>query len=242
MKTACSCLFVCAFCASALAAPADRLPTNSAPPFEGRIRAAVTRAGQTAESLYTAGPDQLRVERTDTNRPHARNILDRRTGDLILLFPHNRSFVRLKASGASAASPVPVDASSGAIAPAPGAPPVPPAMSTAIGPANLPGVPAPPTLPAMPPPPAGLPPGIGPQAGAAAGWGALPMMPMEMVEKPELKATGQKTNLLGYACEKFELQQRGEVMEIWATDKLLPFQVWLPNQPHRFGPRMLEEQ
>jgi hypothetical protein len=32
------------------------------------------------------------------------------------------------------------------------------------------------------------------------------------------------------------------VMEIWATDKLLPFQPYQQNQPHRFGPRMIEEQ
>jgi len=31
-------------------------------------------------------------------------------------------------------------------------------------------------------------------------------------------------------------------MEIWATDKLLPFEPYLQNQPHRFGPHMIEEQ
>ncbi len=31
-------------------------------------------------------------------------------------------------------------------------------------------------------------------------------------------------------------------MEIWATDKLLPFPPYLQNQPPRFGPRMIEEQ
>ncbi|MCX7723347.1 MAG: DUF4412 domain-containing protein, partial [Verrucomicrobiae bacterium] len=99
-----------------------------------------------------------------------------------------------------------------------------------------------------------LPAGVGPQpvpfgATPNAGGGTptppmpiMPMMPMEMMEKLELNATGQKTNLLGYACEKFEIRHGGEVMEIWATDKLLPFRPWLANQPPRFGPRMLEEQ
>lgn len=64
-------------------------------------------------------------------------------------------------------------------------------------------------------------------------------MPMERME---LKATGEKTNLLGIACEKFELKQRGETMEIWATDQLLPFQNYVRNQTPRFGPRMIEEQ
>ena len=62
------------------------------------------------------------------------------------------------------------------------------------------------------------------------------------MEKMELKATGEKTNLLGFACEKFEIKQRGETMEIWATDRLLPFQAYVRNQPPRFGPRMIEEQ
>ena len=68
------------------------------------------------------------------------------------------------------------------------------------------------------------------------------MMPPMMMEKIELTETGDKTNLLGYACRKFEIKQRGEVMEIWATDKLFPFQPYLQNQPHRFGPQMIEEQ
>jgi len=71
---------------------------------------------------------------------------------------------------------------------------------------------------------------------------AMPMMPPPMMEKVELKATGEKTNLLGFACEKFEIKQRGETMEIWATDQMLPFQNYVRNQPHRFGPRMIEEQ
>jgi hypothetical protein len=31
-------------------------------------------------------------------------------------------------------------------------------------------------------------------------------------------------------------------MEIWATDQLLPFQPYLANEPHRFGPRGIEEE
>jgi hypothetical protein len=67
-------------------------------------------------------------------------------------------------------------------------------------------------------------------------------MPPPMMEKLELTATGDKTNLLGLACEKYELKQRGETMEIWATGHLFPFQPYVQNQPHRFGPRMIEEQ
>jgi hypothetical protein len=39
-----------------------------------------------------------------------------------------------------------------------------------------------------------------------------------------------------------ELKQPGEVMVIWATDQLLPYQPWQPNPPPRFGPRMIEDQ
>jgi len=104
----------------------------------------------------------------------------------------------------------------------------------------------------MPTPPGGLPPGIGPQSAGAPGasampampgmMGGMPMMPMPPMEKAELKATGETTNLLGYACARYEIKHRGEVMVIWATDQLLPYQAWRQNQPPSFGPQMLEEQ
>ena len=70
----------------------------------------------------------------------------------------------------------------------------------------------------------------------------MPMPPMMMNQKLELTATGQTTNILGFACQQFQLKQRGETMDIWATDQLVPYQPYVRNQPHRFGPRMLEEQ
>jgi hypothetical protein len=71
---------------------------------------------------------------------------------------------------------------------------------------------------------------------------AMPMMPMMPAAKLELQATGQKTNLLGFACQQYVLKQRGETLEIWATDQLLPYQPYVQNQPHRFGPQRIEEQ
>ena len=68
------------------------------------------------------------------------------------------------------------------------------------------------------------------------------MPPIMMNQKLELTATGQTTNILGFACQQFQLKQRGETMDIWATDQLLTYQPYIRNQPHRFGPRMLEEQ
>jgi hypothetical protein len=230
----------------------------SALAFEGRISATLTRGGEAQTLFYTVGANGVRIERGETNGPHARNLVALDSGAITLVFPHNRSFVRLKNAGQSAASPFPgapgMPLPLGGLPPGIGpqtrnpssAPAVPqmPMPPAGIGPTNLPGVPAPPAMPAMPQAPAGLPPGIGPQAQSAGApaMPALPMMAMMPGEKAELKATGEKTNLLGYACERFELRQRGEVMEIWATDQLFPFQPYQQNQPHRFGPRMIEEQ
>jgi hypothetical protein len=225
----------------------------AAPAFVGRLTATLTQGGQTQTFLYTAGTNTLRIERGETNWPHARNLVDRETGAVTLLFPHNRSFVRLKSSGTNTAASAPA---------MPGMPPG--GLPPGIGPTNLPGMPAPPGglspgigPQAQTPTVSGvsamsLPPGIGPQSVGAPGApampgmagmaGGMPMMPMMPMEKIELKATGETTNLLGYACARYEIKQRGEVMEIWATDQLLPYQPWRQNPPPRFGPQMLEEQ
>ena len=112
-----------------------------------------------------------------------------------------------------------------------------PALPPGIGPQaqGTPNMPTMPVMPNMPPRPA-MP--------AMPSMPARPTMPMPMMPgaKLELQATGEKTNLLGFACERYELKQRGETMEIWATDQLLPYQPYLRNQPRRFGPQRIEEQ
>ena len=69
----------------------------------------------------------------------------------------------------------------------------------------------------------------------------MPMMQRPIIPQLDLKPTGEKTNLLGFVCEKYELRRFGQVMEIWATDRLLPFQGYAQHQPHRFGAPTLEE-
>jgi hypothetical protein len=227
-------------------------------PFEGEIAAEIKQGNETNALLYTVGTNFLRVEMTATNWPNPVDILNLKSGALTLLYPHNRSFVRLKPSTENSTAPPGFPGMPAGVPPGIGPQTqTPPSPSGRIGPANFPGMPAPPQMPVRPQPPAGAPPGIGPQSGnapggpqmpnlpqmpGAGGMPARPMMPPPMMEKIELKVTDDKTNLLGFACEKFEIKQRGEKMEIWATDKLFPFQAYQQNQPHRFGPRMIEEQ
>ena len=186
--------------------------------FEGRLQATLTRGGQPANLLYTAGTNCVRVENTATNWPNPVDLLDRSSGALTLLFPNNRSFVHLPSTSTDANTSAP-----GAM-PMPMPPPALPAGTPVTPP---PGAPAMPQMPQMPAMPAG---------------GGMPMMPMVPMEQPELKATGETTNLLGYACARYEIKQRGETMTVWATDQLFPFQPYVQNQPHRFGPQMIEEQ
>ena len=211
--------------------------------FEGRIAATMTQGTETRSFLYTAGADHLRIERTETNWPHPVNIASLNSDELALIYPHNRSFVQLRSTNQtdqSAVSPygVPLPKSSPRSSPAV---PITPSVRPAIGPTNFPGMPAPPPVPTIPLPLSNF----GPQARISPGampTTAMPMIPAAEALPAELKATGETTNILGYSCSRFEAKQRGETVEIWATDKLLPFQPWLQNQPRRFGPRMLEEQ
>jgi hypothetical protein len=180
--------------------------------FEGRITASLTRGGDVQPLLYTVGANDLRVEQTRTDQPHPRDIVNLQTGEVTLLFPHNRSFMRLKNGGDSGnAQP-------------PGGMPAPPLMPTPSA------MPAPSLLP-------------GPS-----GMSAVPLMlnpsamPALRMESLILQSTGETTNLLGFACARYEIKQHGETMEIWATGQLLPFPPYLEAPPHRFGPRMLEEQ
>lgn len=200
---------------------------TSAHAFEGRITAALTRSGESQTFTYTVGTNALRIERNETDRPYPGNLVPLKTGDITLLLPHNRSFIRLKAPSESVMpGALPMSLPGGGLPPG-------------LGPTNLPfmpNLPNPqmPQMPAAPPMPTGF--GTGPPTGMP----SLPTMPLP--EGPlELKATGEKANFLNYACSRYEIKQRGETMEIWATDSLLPFQPWLQKRYSRFRSRLLEE-
>ncbi len=203
--------------------------------FEGRINAVAGRAGTAAGLLYTVNANFLRVEMTDTNFPNAIDVVDLSSGQITLIQPMNRTFLRF--------NPNPSLRNNTGLPPGlandPAAlPPPRPLPDSSGGP------------PAMPRPPAG----IGPQARSAevpvrpampprAGVGSLPPMP---VIPPggglELQAIAEQTNLLGYVCSRYEIKQREQTMVIWATDQLGPFQNYLPAQPPRFPPPMIEDQ
>jgi hypothetical protein len=227
---------ICLSCLAVAAVAGAAEPTA----FEGRINTVMTRGPETNGLLYMVAAEQLRIEATGTSWPHPIDLVDLKSGALTLVFPHNRSFVRLKPASDNGSGPA-----GGALGETrPTTTPQIPALP-GVGP-QFPAVPGPgiPAMTAMPP----MPPGVGPQSSSlpssqpsAPVMPPMPVPPM-MGEKLELKATGQTTNLLGFACVRYELKQRGETLEIWATDKLLPYQPYVRNQPSRFGPRMLEEQ
>ncbi|MGD1086378.1 MAG: hypothetical protein ABSA47_16700, partial [Verrucomicrobiota bacterium] len=126
MKTACSLSVL-------LLALARPLPAAA---FEGRIDVSVTQGGQVSSLLYTVGTNCLRVERTETNRPYARDIVNLQSGEITLMLPQNRSFVRLKAARQSYGQPSPG-------APGPGS--LPPGTGPRGG--GSPGMPAMPIMP-----------------------------------------------------------------------------------------------
>lgn len=200
--------------------------------FEGQIQADLTRGGQTIALQYSASPHCLRVENTATNWPYPVDLVDTDTGALTLLFPNNRTWVHLP----SAPDTVPASGPASSIVPLSGALPAPPVSFPVAQtrPGSTPfAMPAPQV--ALTPPPAS--PAMSMPLSPAPG--GMPMMPLD---KLELKATGQITNLLGYACAGYELKQGGATMTIWVTDTLPPFQGWVQNQPAHFGQRQIEDQ
>jgi hypothetical protein len=60
---------------------------HSAFAFEGHITASQNRNGDIQTIFYTVGTNALRIERGETNRPYARNLIALDTGAVTLLFP-----------------------------------------------------------------------------------------------------------------------------------------------------------
>jgi hypothetical protein len=222
--------------------------TLPAAAFEGRINIALAQGAQTTAFRYTFGPDHLRIEVTGTNWPNPIDIVERQSGALVLVFPHNRSFVRLKPDSENV---------SAGMRGFPGMRMPPGGLPPGIGPRagvtpGASGMPVPSGMSSAPAIPAGPPPGVGPQPNPAMptppGTGAMmPTMPRMsmpgmMNQKMELAATGKTTNLVGFGCQQYELKQRGQTLEVWATDQLPGYHAYIGSQPHSAGPRTLEDQ
>jgi hypothetical protein len=183
--------------------------------FEGTINALVIQNGQTNLLFYTVATNLMRV--VSPGSATTMDVIELRSGSVTLFFPGNRSFTHLK-------------------------------------PAQEDQDPPRPFIPVMPTPPSNflpdgsmIPPGVGPQPRVMPTMPTMPVMPAMPTmpapgQKLELEATGQKTNILGFACQEYVLKDRREILDIWATDQLLPYQPYIHNQPHYFGPRRLEEQ
>ena len=73
----------------------------------------------------------------------------------------------------------------------------------------------------------------------------VPPMTGGMGPPPELKRTEQKKKLHGFDAALYTFGDRGQTLEIWATNdgQLFPFRLIERDQfANRFGPQMLEEQ
>lgn len=103
-------------------------PVNA---FEGRITAETTRGNQTVPLLYTVGADFVRVEVAGTQGPPTPvDIFDLKSDQLMLLFPQNRSYVRLTSLAENnqmkgGFRPIAVTPGPGAFPPPPGMPTIP---------------------------------------------------------------------------------------------------------------------
>src|SRR5688500_8899947 len=71
--------------------------TGQGATFQGKIRATMTRGSDTVPILYTVSSNSIRIEVTGSTYPHAINLVDRKSGALTLVYPHNRSFTRVPA-------------------------------------------------------------------------------------------------------------------------------------------------
>lgn len=204
--------------------------------FEGRMSAEIQQQGGASTFLlYTVGAGFLRIEVTGSDSdqsggggPNPINLVSLESGDCMIIFPHNRSFVRLKSAARGGAAL----ASRGM----PKMPTLPPGVGPQLpgilsrGSTALPG----PQMPVIPT-------GAAMPSGPAAGMPPMPMLAQGR-EEMKLKATGRKKRLSGIDCEQYEINYRGETMEIYATDQLPRFHAYVRSQSPRLGPPALQEQ
>ena len=197
--------------------------------FEGTVTATLTRGEAGSQLVFVRRANLVRIENT-TNKLEPINILDLGANRLTIIYPHNRTFVRVEAvpkpeggigtsHSSMPAGPAPTAPSFRRMAiPAAGTTPT---VQTGAAPpatgAGMPGVP-------------GLPP--------------MPVMP-GMSGPTELKSTDETKKVQESECKLYKASGRGETLEVWATNDstFFPFRMLERDfLRQRFGPTMLEEQ
>jgi hypothetical protein len=242
--------FVTIFIALAAIGTARAFAADKDSGFEGTISATLTRDGtEPIHFLFTRKSNQLRIVNT-TNKLEPINILDLEARKLVIVFPHNTTFVRVdlaKSEAQAERQPMPPNF------PTPPAIDAPPsgALPGRAGPqpSPLPNFPSPPPMPSMPAVPSGGPPALPMPMMPPSGYGAPGMPPMPAMPGAfgvlELQKTDKTKTIQGFDCTLYTLSDRGENFEIWATDDtaFFPFRLLQRDSMSRhFGPRMLEEQ
>lgn len=248
----------------------------SALAFEGQVHVTLVQGAQSDELLYTAATHGVRIEVLGSPVPNPVTIVERPSGVLTVVFPHNRSFARLNSPSQPAIAGLPgfsgmpqppaglppgigpsmgVGPTTGGVYVHPGGSPLSTMPATPqtmdglvsnIGLRSLHPMPAP--LTGIAPMASGTSPAPAPIAGVMGEVGVgrmqrarMPLPPPMMNRPMALSDTGVTTNLLGFACRRFELDQRGVRLEVWATDQLMPYQAYLRHQPMSPRPQVIDE-
>lgn len=222
----------------ALIVAVSTLRSTFAGAFEGHIVATLIRGVDVQTFRYAVTTNHVRIERGEADHRYPVDLIDRMSGEITLLFPHNHSFVRLEGNRSEVRHGLPnTPATPSRLGQFsadgnPASPGIFPAGSVAPKTTDPHGFPA---IPARQPNP-----GSPIEAGSPPDGGRrfMPRMPMDQAD---FSATGDSTNLLGYICTRYELKQRGVTMEVWATDQLLPFEPYLASQPPSSVTPVLEE-
>ena len=193
-------------------------------PFEGFVSATLTRPGSEPQRfVFTRRNNLLRIENA-SNKLEPINIIDLNAKKLTIIYPHNTTFVRVDLGRQETLPAGPPGADTG----------------PAISPPS--GFPSPPPIPSLPP-------RVGPGAGAgvagATNVTGMPAMRVPgMIGASELKKTDETKKIEKFDCTLYRVSERGENLEIWATNdsSLFPFRLITRDYlGRRFGPQMLEE-
>lgn len=220
-----------------------------------------TEGSHISEYLYTLNQTTAHLQRLGeaTNPPSPWNLIDRQSGKITILRPHNQSVTTL-ASDAFDHKPEPpreIQLPPGYELPPqiaealknPGKPvSTPTSLNSRIGPdpallpdgATLPEIPETPAVPTAPNPPPGIPGGGLPAMPPMILGGMPPIGGMDSTPLGELIAHEKTKGIQGHTCQRHTMMlDRGLELELWLTTSkdLPPFHLLLWDGPPHFGGR-----